>query len=180
MFEAVKGKRASKCKVQCTRAGCGGTCPLSVVVRGSQKDGIPAKCYLCDRKYKLPPGAAGLQQGGRKASKATNGERARRVDDNGAQAARKLLAEKDKRIAALQQQLAAGSVMHVDAEEAADKPSEKVQGLLQQIKGIKEMDESTRAILQPQGGYDAVLEKLQLDLKTWRDLQDWKFGRLKD
>ncbi len=54
------GKKAARPKVACTKAGCSGTCPLHVVLRSNRQDGVPAKCFVCDRKFKVPPGA-GLQ-----------------------------------------------------------------------------------------------------------------------
>ena len=42
--------------VQCCKSGCKGACPLNVVYRASQADGVPAKCFECGQKYRLPPG----------------------------------------------------------------------------------------------------------------------------
>ena len=43
--------------VQCSKSGCKGACPLNVVSRGAQAEGVPAKCFECGQKYKLPPGS---------------------------------------------------------------------------------------------------------------------------
>ena len=43
--------------VQCTKSGCKGACPLNVVCRGAQADGVPAKCFECGQKYKPPSGS---------------------------------------------------------------------------------------------------------------------------
>ena len=43
--------------VQCSKSGCKGSCPLHVVCRGAQADGVPAKCFECGQKYKLPLGS---------------------------------------------------------------------------------------------------------------------------
>ena len=48
--------------VQCCKVGCKGACPLNVVLRASQVDGVPAKCLyedLCERVVvSTPPAAA--------------------------------------------------------------------------------------------------------------------------
>ena len=55
-FQLVDGKRQARASVRCTKPGCTGSCPVNVVRRSNQPDGVPAKCLLCERRYKVPPG----------------------------------------------------------------------------------------------------------------------------
>ena len=61
-----------KTLVQCTKPGCQGTCPLNVVVRSNRWDGTPAKCFQCDRLFKVPAGFKG-EDAGRKNTKDSKG-----------------------------------------------------------------------------------------------------------
>ena len=59
-FKQVQRRRKPKGPhVKCTKPGCTGTCPRGVVEQGLRGVGFcPAKCRVCDRKYKLVPGTA--------------------------------------------------------------------------------------------------------------------------
>ena len=64
--------KLGKATLVCSRVGCKGTCPLHVVVRSNKADGVPAKCFTCERKYVVPKdfiaggGAKGSGKGRRK------------------------------------------------------------------------------------------------------------------
>jgi hypothetical protein len=47
-------RHGAKAKVACLKAGCGGHCPLAVVIRSNKSDGFPAKCQVCDRVFAVP------------------------------------------------------------------------------------------------------------------------------
>jgi hypothetical protein len=49
-----KPKKFLGSRVKCSRFGCTGSCPLAVILRGSKPDGIPAKCFQCDKVYVVP------------------------------------------------------------------------------------------------------------------------------
>lgn len=57
-FKQVQRRRRSRGPfIKCTKPGCTGTCPRAVVEQGLRGVGfVPAKCRICDRKYKLVPG----------------------------------------------------------------------------------------------------------------------------
>lgn len=62
---ATRRKSSTKhALVPCSKPGCNGSCPANVVSRGLQRDGVPAKCFECGRKYRLPPGGAKGAGGG--------------------------------------------------------------------------------------------------------------------
>lgn len=61
-FTKVTNRRRRSAKgggdyIQCSKAGCTGRCPRSVVQQGLRGNGfVPAKCRVCDRRFKLEPG----------------------------------------------------------------------------------------------------------------------------
>ena len=60
-WQTARGKARPQL-VPCSKPGCKGSCPIAVVRRGLQADGVPAKCLECDRRYQLPPGTASSPQ----------------------------------------------------------------------------------------------------------------------
>ena len=64
--------KAPQPRLQCSKPGCPGSCPLRVVLRACASGGAPATCFECGRHIKKPPGVgappgrgdAGKGQGG--------------------------------------------------------------------------------------------------------------------
>ena len=108
-------------KVACTKPGCTGSCPLHVVVRGAAADGVAAKCFECNRPYRVPAGGYELLKAtydmdkGSRQSKWSGKGKAKGGSEVGQ------LAQKEKENADLRKKLAA-------AEEAYEKAKLSTEG----------------------------------------------------
>jgi hypothetical protein len=156
------GRKKGWTKVQCGKAGCSGSCPLNVVLRSNQKDGIPAKCFECGSKYKVPAGTAPPQN--QKSSHNTgrgNGSDARLQDQ-----LRALREEVKSLKAAAKQETKAsddtGEVAMVGDEAAR----EKVRCLREKLKSFHNMDVALRPYLDAQRGYDKLAADLERELQA--------------
>ena len=153
-YKMVLGRKGQhKTLVPCGKQGCTGTCPLSVVRRSNQKDGIPAKCLVCDRKYKLPPGSAAKPQ----APEAGQGS-----------GIKKELEALKKELEALKAAKPAGEAPAGKPQPAAeatplsDTDKAAANALHKQMQQLKELGPELRAALcEAKGGYDTFLASLE-------------------
>ena len=147
-FKQVAGRKATRALVGCSKPGCTGTCPLSVVARSNQKDGVPAKCFECGRKYKVPAGGAGppQKQPGKKQALQDNPE-----------VKQELMAVR-KELAALKASVATsakpdeGSLGEQGAEPELQA---ELKAARTEISALRELDETLHGLIQ--GGYEAAL-----------------------
>ena len=156
-FKMVTTKKQVRASVQCAKPGCIGSCPFNVVRRSNQNDGVPAKCLLCDRRYKVPPdtGASAKQQ-------------AKPAGSSGNSAVHKELLALKKELAALKAAKAPSDTSPTGAQASAealalsddDKAAVKV--LQKQVQQLKELGPELRASLcDPQGGYETFVASLE-------------------
>jgi hypothetical protein len=158
-----KVQKGSVPKVKCDNPrGCLGQCPLNAVIRSNKKEdpsAVPATCFECGRKYKVPPGfgSPGPQQNNAKGNEVS-----------------KLRAEIDKLRAELKAKpLETSSAksdeadMEVDSEDAKTKEARaKVKLLDKKLRDTKGMPETLHDLLP--GGYEAAVQELQQQLDQAR------------
>jgi len=119
-----------------------------VVARSNQKDGVPAKCFECGRKYKVPAGGAGppQKQPGKKQALQDNPE------------VKKELMAVRKELAALKASVATST--KPDESSLGEQGAEPVlqaelKAARTEISALRELDETLHGLIQ--GGYEAAL-----------------------
>jgi hypothetical protein len=123
-----------------------------VVIRSNQQDGVPAKCFLCDRKYKAPTGSGNqLQQKQQKTPK-------QNASDSALQEQLRALKEelkslKSARTASATPEEAADASMGGDGADSATQADLKAARA--EISALRLLDERLHGLIQ--GGYGAAL-----------------------
>jgi hypothetical protein len=153
-FKLVSGKKTSRAIIPCSKHGCTGSCPLSVVLRSNKKDGVPAACLVCDRRYKVPAGTAAPPKKG---------------STQGGSAVQKELLALKKEIAELKSSKPAACGASPESELASTDnvplPAEDraaVKALQQQIQQLKDLAPELRnSLCEAKGGYEAFSASLE-------------------
>jgi hypothetical protein len=115
-----------------------GSCPLQVVIRSNKPDGVPAKCFACDKVYPVPNVSFGAIDHQDKKTKGWG--KGRGKEDAPPKKAEEK--EKNKQIAQLQQELAALKRNVVQTK--PDKEGDDVQADDKQKARLKELDVQLR------------------------------------
>jgi DNA repair exonuclease SbcCD ATPase subunit len=152
-FKMVTAKKQARATVQCAKPGCTGSCPVNVVRRSNQKDGVPAKCLVCNRRYKVPPGTE---------------QQAKPAGSRDHSAVHKELLALKKELADFKAAKApcdippTGSQANEKAFALSDDDKAAVRAVQKQIQQLKELGPELRASLcDPRGGYEAFVASLE-------------------
>ena len=153
---ARKKRKDSGPPVKCTKPGCTGTCPRRVVEQGLRGTGFtPAKCQLCDRRYKLVPGTA-TAPSEKKNQSATEKELREQV---------RKLEQKFKALEAAKGPDGPGKPAAEgpsETEPAFDPMQANIKAARDEVAAIRTMDPKLRGLIQ--GGYETALAAAQAKL----------------
>ena len=142
--------------------GCAGSCQLSVVLRSNKADGIPAKCMVCERKYKVPAGAGTAVQ-----LQTKKGSQSRLGADGKLQEQLRALREEVKSLKAAQASPGgeANEVVIAVDDQPDEAGRERVKSLREKLRLLQNMDPSLRSYLDGQGGHSKAVADLEQELR---------------
>ena len=155
-FMVVAAKKQARASVQCAKPGCTGSCPINVIRRSNQKDGVPAKCLVCDRRYKVPPDNVSPAK-----------QQAKPACSNSNPSVHKELLALKKELATLKAakspcEAPTGSLPSAETLALSDEDKAAVKALQKQIQQLKELGPELRSSLcDPHGGYDTFVARLE-------------------
>jgi hypothetical protein len=142
--------------IQCSKAGCNGRCPRSVVQQGLRGNGfVPAKCRVCDRRFKIVPGNA----------PAAAKQNAPATDNSNKV---KSLEAKVKELEARIRKAVAPQPAAIEPKESEPQDEDLLlqRSLQKQIHDLKNMEPTLRdALCEGRGGYATVLASLESQLQ---------------
>lgn len=176
-FQQVRGRKPWKPVplVHCLNPSCKGTCPRSVVEQGLRGKGYyPARCFECNRPYKVVPGdAPSAPRQRQQAASETNRLQKLEAEIKSLKAQNNSLQSVAAAAATGAAPPAAGAPPD-DGISAADKQATKA--LQKKIQHLKDMDPELRDVLcEGKGGFAVFLAQLEDELRqAWARQRDQK------
>ena len=152
--------------IQCKKRGCTGTCPAHVIIRGYKKDGIRAKCLVCDQTYAKPSSAVVAMVEEVHKGAASDMGRRQQPAEKGME--RNEIQKLQQQVAALQNELVASKDSFSSAKDKGnelalgEEESAAAKAIQKQIQQLRELDPKLRdSLCESKGGYETVVANLQ-------------------
>ena len=179
-FTAVSSRRRNRRPsdlILCTKPGCTGKCPRTVVVQGLRGSGfVPARCLVCDRAYKIPPGAGSAAASNPRQPQKAVDSKIKKLQDE----CNQLRAEAKQLKAKAKNHKATAAADDTQAEQAgeaqaADCPNRaQALKLQQEIRQLKDIPAEIRdKVCGGSGGHATLLAQMEEDLQqAWARVRE--------